>query len=303
MKQIIILCATQRCGSTMIVDDFRSSKVLGLPEEYFIPWTKHQLDDPIRNFKGILNRASTDNGVATIKVMADQLEHIESNLAAIGFCSEEEQVEGYLPHCKKLFQGAKFVRVDRLDSVSQAVSRYMAVQTGKNHLVDASADYVPGNSTDSNRNYNDAVRLDSSKLDEFVISIAKEKSIWDRALRAWDETPLEYLVYEECMLNRDYVSAICNKLGIELNQLGERQLKKIGNANNDVMVNDYAKESYTSKMKSIEAYTNQIRDVGFSLIGTHNLAALTLLKVVKKIRPNSPAVAQKIRELSTNEQK
>jgi LPS sulfotransferase NodH len=29
----IILCATQRCGSTMVIEDMRNTGVLGMPEE------------------------------------------------------------------------------------------------------------------------------------------------------------------------------------------------------------------------------------------------------------------------------
>lgn len=40
----ILLCATQRCGSTMIVEDMRNSEVLGAPREHFLPWAAAKED-------------------------------------------------------------------------------------------------------------------------------------------------------------------------------------------------------------------------------------------------------------------
>ena len=66
----IILCATQRCGSTMIVEDMRNTGVLGMPEEWFIPWQKDRSDEDLaKDLASIRRRASSQNGVCAIKVM------------------------------------------------------------------------------------------------------------------------------------------------------------------------------------------------------------------------------------------
>ena len=80
----IILCATQRCGSTMIVEDMRNTGVLGVPEEWFIPWDPQKTDiNWAENLAGVRKRATGENGVMAIKVMANQLHNIEACLETV----------------------------------------------------------------------------------------------------------------------------------------------------------------------------------------------------------------------------
>jgi len=79
--KLIVICATQRCGSTMVVEDMRATGVLGVPEEYFIPWkTSNEDIDWSQQLRQIEKKSSTDNGVAAVKIMANQLLDIENCL-------------------------------------------------------------------------------------------------------------------------------------------------------------------------------------------------------------------------------
>ena len=115
-KKLIILCSTQRCGSTMIVSDFRSTNKLGLPEEYFIPWKPDTTNDWYKAYERILQTSSTENGVSCIKVMANQLPSIESCLKATAEVAPEHTPSDktYLfPHVREAFKNAYFIRIRR----------------------------------------------------------------------------------------------------------------------------------------------------------------------------------------------
>jgi len=68
----IILCATQRCGSTLIVEDMRNCKELGNPEEYFIPWNNPASHSSWKqSYLPICKKAKGVNGVSSVKIMAN----------------------------------------------------------------------------------------------------------------------------------------------------------------------------------------------------------------------------------------
>lgn len=290
-NKLIILCATQRCGSTMIVDDFRGTGVLGKPEEYFIPWTAGNIENPIKVFQDILNISKTDNNISTIKVMADQLEHIERQLEGIVDITSEGNNMTY-PRCRELFKDAIFIRIDRIDSVSQATSRYIAKLTGKNHFVDSSSEYIPGNTIHSNKDYNSSIEFDESALDEHVISIAKEKAIWSKVMNEWGFKYTFSLSYEDCINDRSYLQDIMSSLNLT-GTINKRKIKKIGNKKNEDIIDKYIKtNNETIKIKN--NIINEIRDIGYSIWEKDIKSARRLLNLVLKLRPNSPNVRKKI---------
>ncbi|CDT39221.1 conserved hypothetical protein [Vibrio coralliirubri] len=293
--KLVIICATQRCGSTMIVDDFRSTGVLGYPEEYFIPWTSRKLDQPINNYNKILENSKTANGVSSIKIMADQLESIENQLVDV---FDDQELENVLyPRCKKLFEGAKFITIDRIDIVAQAVSRYMAKATGKNHFVAPLSSYIPGNVTEDNSEYNKSVKINNNEINKHVINIAKEKSIWSKVLSSWNENIEEQLIYENCINERTYLERIVNKLHLGEYQIEPRNIKKIGNERNEEMIRDYSLNKTPSTTEVSEEMINEIRDVGFDIWDLNRKSSVRLLGLVKKMRPNSPGVIEKLKNV------
>lgn len=296
-NKIIILCGTQRCGSTMIVADFRATEVLGQPEEYFIPWTSQVIEKPIDNFESILRRASTKNGNASIKIMADQLEHIENNLAGSqNLTLEKDELNYIYPHVRKLFKDALFIKINRVDIVAQAVSRLMSLKTGKNHFVDASSTYMPGNNTLSNDEYNKNVEYNKFYLDQQVLEISQENTKWDCILKNWQvESPIN-LVYENCINDFNYLSNIGTRLGLSINvdNLPKRKLKKIGNSKNDEFIYKYSFDNNSILLK--EGEVNLLRDSAISLEGINDKLAMYLMRLTLKYRPNGQFIKKKIEE-------
>lgn len=297
VKNMIILCGTQRCGSTMVVADLRATGVLGNPEEYFIPWTTQEIKNPLENFSSILTRASTSNGNASIKVMADQLDDIERNLAESKEIELEESELNFLyPHVRKIFKNAIFVKINRLDIIAQAVSRLMSLKTGKNHYINENSSYQPGNNTVSNTDYNNTVEYNKLYLDEQAIEISKENSKWDCVLKNWNlERPIN-LVYEHCIDDLSYLYTIGKKLGLEIDfdSLPDRQIKKIGNEKNDYFIQRYSFDEETSFLKKSEV--DLLRDAAVSVENNNVNLARNLMSVAYRFRPSGLFIKKKLEE-------
>lgn len=245
-NKLIILCSTQRSGSTMIVEDFRNCEVLGRPEEYFIPWEPSKQQDWILDFEDIMEKASSKNGVAAIKVMASQLKNIELCLSTINY-PKSEQVS-YFPRVKELFSKSKFIRIKRENIVRQAVSRIIASKTGVNHALSRKGSkLVPGNLLKGSSDYNKDVKFRADEINGAVVQIAKETLLWDEVLKDWGEAQSLQLRYEDvCEHYPDYLQHVAGYLdvNIDMSILPEkRALTKLSNSKNDQVITNYIPES------------------------------------------------------------
>lgn len=243
--KLIILCATQRCGSTMIVEDLRNTNVMGKAEEYFIPWNPEKDVDWLKSFEAIIERSRTDNGVSAIKVMANQLANIESCLVSTTL---DPALEGLYPRVKKLLSNAIFIRIKRDGIVRQAISRVIATKTGVNHaLHDNNSDYKPGNLLkDKNFDYNSNITYSNEEIDKEVINIARETLLWDEVLKSWGvNSPLELHYEQVCRAYPNYLNRVSNYLGIkiDLDSLpNSRNIKKLSNKKNEALIANYLEE-------------------------------------------------------------
>ncbi|MCC4801063.1 Stf0 family sulfotransferase [Enterovibrio norvegicus] len=304
--KILILCGTQRCGSTMIVSDLRMTGKMGNPEEYFIPWTSNVISDPLRNFENIVNSSRTENGISSIKIMADQLFHIDKNLRDAGAFELNDSDNKFIyPYARRLLLGSVFVKINRLDVIAQSVSRLMAKSTGKNHLISAESTYVPGNKTYSNSGYNDEVTFDSTYLDEQVLSISKENSIWDFVISNWVGKPDLNLIYENCIDDRSYLGVMSSLLGFDVDscEIPPREIKKIGNEKNSEFIKDYILSSsnpagcmFTSSDSISDFEVSCLRDVSLKLDSVGDRNCLPLIKIASKLRPSGVFIKLKLDE-------
>lgn len=242
--KLIILCATQRCGSTMIVEDLRNTNVMGKAEEYFIPWNPEKDVDWLKSFDAIIEKSRTDNGVSAIKVMANQLANIESCLEKTE--QDFNDTHGLFPRVKALFKNARFIRIKRDEVVRQAVSRVLARKTGVNHaLSDQNADYKPGNLLSGDLNsYNSGVSYSESEIDEEVININKETLLWDEVLADWGIlSPLELHYSQVCKAYPRYLERVSKYVNVEFNtaqlENTQRNIKKLSNSVNDKIIKKY----------------------------------------------------------------
>ncbi|WP_165723985.1 Stf0 family sulfotransferase [Pseudoalteromonas sp. Z1A2] len=243
--KLIILCATQRCGSTMIVEDLRNTNVMGKAEEYFIPWNPEKDVDWLKSFEAIIEKSKTDNGVSAIKVMANQLKSIEHCLSLTNL---EPSKEGLFPRVKSLLSNATFIRIKRDGIVRQAISRVIATKTGVNHaLHNNDSDYKPGNLLkDKNLDYNSNITYKNEEIDIEVINIARETLLWDEVLKSWGvNSPLELHYEQVCRAYPNYLTRVSNYLGIkfDLESLPKaRNIKKLSNNKNEILITNYLEE-------------------------------------------------------------
>lgn len=300
-SDLIILCGTQRCGSTMIVADFRETLNLGKPEEYFIPWTTVNIEEPLENYENIINQSMSENGVSSIKIMANQLPFIESQLVKSNKIQLlESECEYLFPHVKKLLDGAAFIKINRLDTVAQAVSRVMSRKTGKNHFISKSSTFIPGNNTFDNTNYNDSVIYDVDEINKEVISISKENTLWDLVLDNWNPRQRSQLIYEDCVNSYSYLNVLGDLLSvsIDINMLPPRKIKKIGNVNNDVFIKKYLSDNTSDNtLSNIEI--NLIRDTAISIENYNVKHSLLLMNISSRLRPDGQFMKNKISEYKT----
>jgi trehalose 2-sulfotransferase len=138
----LIVCATQRSGSTLLCELLKATGVCGVPEEFFQHFMDTGLaDQPAQylagvedpevlalippldpgapedgfDFEAVRRRGTTPNGVFAAKVMWSHLPDLERRLA--GRTLED------------VFGPLRYVRVVREDKVRQAVSLWTAIQT------------------------------------------------------------------------------------------------------------------------------------------------------------------------------
>lgn len=123
----IVVCSTQRSGSTLVCSDIFSTDVLGTALDLVYGW---QLHEDIRTKYSIdeyLRSGRTENGFFSLKIMADQLQYL---------CNYNGKGNSYLKNSEwiySLFSDCLFVYVARDDVASQAISRLRAKSTGIYH--------------------------------------------------------------------------------------------------------------------------------------------------------------------------
>lgn len=212
----ILLCATQRCGSTMIVEDMRNSEVLGAPREHFLPWAAAKEDkDWKAEFDKLMGEARSKNGVAAIKIMANQMRPVDRCLGTFVPAAEADKP---FPHLHEAFRDATWIKLTRRDVVAQAISRVMAVQTGVYHAVENAAGGTPFSNVAKSLDpdYNAKVEYSYAALLNEVTAIALENLAWTRFFEAHGITPLEF-VYEEVVADQSYshLDAMAAAEGVE----------------------------------------------------------------------------------------
>lgn len=139
----IIICGTQRCGSTMVCEDMTNTGQLGYPEERMGQWRYSVETDWAAELEKVRALGTTPNGVFSIKLMAGQIVRIEQCLATI----VPPSTAPVLPHLMAAFPNATWVWVRRRDTLLQVISNFVASATGKYHLIEKNNTFMPGKAT------------------------------------------------------------------------------------------------------------------------------------------------------------
>ncbi|MEA3450530.1 MAG: Stf0 family sulfotransferase [Bacteroidota bacterium] len=229
MKKII-LCSTQRSGSTMVVEDMRNSTILGNPEEYFIRWQTLNESSNIDNEIDTLYKQGTKKDVFSIKVMASQIKRVNQLL--------ETSTE--FKDITDLFKDAYWVYIKRNDAVKQAVSRYIASVTKVNHAVeDEKTNHFAGNLLKGNyEKYNSEVPYDFDKIFKEYTNLNNENLFWEDFFKINNIQPLllEYEIYSK-YTNYEHIQQIAKYANISSEPtIVERKLKKLSNSINSQFV-------------------------------------------------------------------
>ncbi|WP_438363060.1 Stf0 family sulfotransferase [Nioella halotolerans] len=209
-----MVCATQRCGSTLFLEDMRNIGILGMPEEYFISWIDGPQDQDWRKkLQELHDKARSANGVTAVKIMANQLSGIDNRLATL----VSSDADGIFPHVAHTFNDALWVWLHRRDVVEQAISRVIARQTKVYHATeDHKFEHFTGNAMRGyDENYNRDAEYDRTQIFREVNSITLEALTWRHFFESHKITPLEF-VYEDVVQDEDmrHLDMLMKRLGI-----------------------------------------------------------------------------------------
>ncbi len=237
MTRDIVICATQRSGSTLLCEDMRATGHLGLPNEHFLPYlnTVATPDWPAR-LQADHARFSTPNGVYAVKVMMSYLGDIDARLAEAAGQSPAKDAAQPFAHFRALFADARFIWLRRINLTEQAISREMARQTGITHAVrdEASPTFLRKNVVTYEDDYNRAAIVDVDSVIAEISAIAAENEKWLYFFLRWGIEPL-MMEYETILADpRAHVLRIAEFAGVDLPYwTPERRLVKLANARNE----------------------------------------------------------------------
>lgn len=243
-KPLLVICATQRCGSTMVLEDMRNSGLLGKPEEYFIPWDASLPDqDWVYRLDGVLSDSMTENGVGAVKIMADQAVSVDRCLAQVDDTLHKGR--RILPSFHTFLKDAVFVYIQRKDRLRQAISRVIAEQTGINHAVDTGTqEHFAGNLMKGlDTSYSQDVPFNFELLQKTMLGIEEENLIWENFFRDWKIQPLR-LVYEDYKDDfPGYLKPLFDCAGIDMpTDLTPRKMIKMATSQNEDFASGYIAE-------------------------------------------------------------
>lgn len=224
---VIIICGTQRCGSTMVCEDLASTGVLGKPEEHFLSWVPKRHVDWQAEFRAARTRGSSPNGISAHKMMANQLRNIDACLATF---LKPAQAVAY-PHLMAAFPDALWVWIRRRDVLGQALSHIVAKATGVFHAVKKTSGFLPGSAmTEAGfQSKTFDVPYDFQAVMQEWHLINRGNLVWEAFFELNGIAPvcLEYEVASTPDGRHAYLHDIADRLGVRIGAIGERNLSKL----------------------------------------------------------------------------
>jgi LPS sulfotransferase NodH len=229
----IVVCATQRSGSTIVCEDLTNSGSLGRPDEWFLSWTAEAAKDWRSELEVVKARGTTPNGIFAVKIMANQLSTVDECLSSF---AEPASSAGPYPYLRRFFDDALWVWIRRRDTVDQAISHYLARTSGVYHLVRNMADFVPGGALIYSTYRSEASEggpYDFRAIMANWYALARDNLIWERYFDQAGIVPLE-IWYEDAPAN--IARYVADHMGIEADvQPKPRNIVKMpGNRKDDI---------------------------------------------------------------------
>lgn len=242
----IVICATQRTGSTLLCQDLTGTGVLGKPREHFLPWHNHPDSlDLRRDLRRILKVGSTENGVFAVKLMANQAAAAERCLTGL---VEPDSDAAAFPHLMGLFRGAVWVYLRRDNVIRQAISAKLAKKTNVFHLVKESVGKLNRRTFFTHRD----TRLVDVEMAEITTEIARINQgnlLWRSFFEVNRIRPIE-LVYEtfSAVEPADYLAPIASACNIERRlQAAPRLLQRMAGSKDQELYDRYLSHLFTKQ--------------------------------------------------------
>jgi LPS sulfotransferase NodH len=240
-----LICATPRCGSTMLCEALKNTSVAGYPDEYFYHYQKLNLSQRWAllfysdYFERILHKGTTPNGVFGVKMMWDN----------VGiFISEARKISRYSlfgGSVKELFNAVfpnlHYIRLIRRDKIRQAVSWYKAMQSSVWLMDKAGTPQKP-------------LTFNFELINNLYYRLIASEAAWDKYFAECGVTPF-HVVYEDFTDHyRETVVAILKYLKIPVPDdigIGKRRMVKMSDAQSEEWVKRYReiKEGQSSNEK------------------------------------------------------
>ena len=231
----IIICATQRCGSTLVCNDFLNNGI-GKPKEHFLGLVKNfNSNNSNARLNQITKAGLNEDGVFSVKLMSSYCDKINNFLVSLGYGQDTEKFWGGI---SRYFQDATWVYIKRDSTIRQAVSRFMSKRTGINHAIsDNSSEFTPGNSiVGHDSSYNEKVGYSKQHLNKNILNIARENFLWERF---FEENNIVYakINYENIVNDISYISQIFQAANLPLKDpVNKRNLLKLANHKNEEII-------------------------------------------------------------------
>lgn len=212
----IILCATQRSGSTLLCQDMAVTQKLGHPQEYFINFVKNKRIRRLgRYWHKRLDEFRADvtpNGVFSVKVMANQVPFINQRLL-----DGSQNLDGTnIFHAfHDALQDAHWVYLKRDDVLKQAISRVILNQSQVAHAVKADAAETGFGRKHSvfDDSYNAAVEYRAKATRNLMDRIERENQFWEIFFATFGIKPVRISYEDYCRDPQPYLSRIAEGVG------------------------------------------------------------------------------------------
>lgn len=212
-KPAIIFCATQRSGSTMVVDDFQNvtGRKLSQTEAFYHLVLAKEVTD-WRSAMTILERHRASEAIFFDKVMYTYLPTLSRMIAPA------TKGNGVMPFAK-YFADATWVYVRRANLFEQTVSKYTAEAL---NVWDAAQ---------AKKGFNNTLNFDLELARSYMRYFIREDSQWLAFFRRNGIKPIE-IYYEDAVAHYPfYLDPILKAAGLEVDlaKSGPRRRKKVGN--------------------------------------------------------------------------
>jgi LPS sulfotransferase NodH len=198
---------------------------MGDPREYFLPVLRDFKEENFTTSKEVEDfmKKKLGTGIESLKIMANHIIRLDDIL---NVKYEKNNKYERFELVWKLFKDAKFIKVTRLDKVSQAVSRIMAEDTKVYHIFDENDPLAKQKTSESGEYIRKEVgKFNPDRITREIKKIEREELILNEFIECCKISPF-YINYEDA-ISENYINEVakfCNKGDVKAKP---RTIKKI----------------------------------------------------------------------------